>query len=115
MTKMILFFLLGGLIIAAFTPPADAVDTMGAEKIMISGGNRGDILFPHRQHQSRLTDCKFCHELIPKASGSIDALKSEKKISDKQVMNTLCIDCHRAKRVAGERSGPEACNMCHHK
>jgi len=113
--KGIAFFLLCGCEIAFLIAPASGGENTGAEKIMIFGGTRGDISFPHRQHQGRLTDCKPCHEFFPKAPDSIKTLKSEGKLSNKQVMNTLCIDCHRIKREAGERSGPVACNLCHNK
>jgi hypothetical protein len=113
--KATVFFLLCAAVVAPFIAPAGGVDNNGAETITIFGGNRGDVNFPHRQHQGRLAGCKPCHELFPKTSGSIDALKSEGKLSNKQVMNTLCVDCHRTKRDAGEKSGPVSCNACHTK
>lgn len=115
MLKTTVFFLLCAAAMTPLIAPAGGAENKGAETIMISAGNRGDVNFPHRQHQERLTDCKPCHELFPKTSGSINALKSEGKLSNKQVMNTLCVDCHRTKRDAGEKSGPVSCNACHTK
>jgi hypothetical protein len=113
--KSTIFFLLCAVVVASLIAPANGAENTGAEAIVISAGNRGDVNFPHRQHQGRLTDCKPCHDLFPKVSGSINALKSEGKLSNKQVMNTLCVDCHRAKRDTGEKSGPVSCNACHTK
>lgn len=113
--KAIVFLLLYGFFMAPVIGPAVGGENTGAENITMTGGNRGDVNFPHRQHQGRLTDCKTCHELFPKTSGSIEALKSEGKLDKKQVMNTQCVACHRTRRAAGERSGPVSCNTCHTK
>lgn len=112
MKKLILSILCWGLL-AMFMVPANAIENTGAETMVLPGGPRGDVSFPHRQHQNALTDCNACHTLFPQVSGSIAALKSEGKLDNKQVMNKLCIKCHRAKRKAGEPAGPTSCKTCH--
>lgn len=113
MLKTTVFFLLSAIVVAPFIAPAVGVESRGAETLVLFGGNRGDVSFPHRQHQGQLADCKPCHDLFPKVSESITALKAAGTLSNKQVMNALCVDCHRSKRDAGEKSGPVSCNACH--
>ena len=88
----------------------------GAEQLVIEGGRQGPVPFPHHRHQAALTDCNVCHEVFPQQSGSIDRLKADGTLKAKSdVMNKLCIKCHRAKRNAGEKSGPVTCSQCHPK
>ena len=37
----------------------------GAADIEIDGGKRGNVPFPHHQHQERIVDCKICHSTKP--------------------------------------------------
>jgi hypothetical protein len=85
----------------------------GAETIVIHAGHRGDVVFPHRQHQEREKDCQVCHYLFPQSAGSIERLKAEGTLYDKEVMIRLCLKCHRDRRQEGKPSGPTTCNACH--
>lgn len=95
------------------TTAALSGENQGAGQITLQGGSRGTVLFPHRQHQETLGDCALCHTLFPKEAGSIEKLKDQGGLTGKQVMNTLCIKCHRAEQKAGNKSGPTMCSQCH--
>ena len=104
------------LILSAFLAvPALSGENRGAEQITLQGGSRGTVSFPHMKHQDNLADCAVCHALFPKQAGSIAKLKAEGGLAGKQVMNTLCIKCHRAEQKAGRNSGPTLCSKCHSK
>ena len=92
---------------------ATAMENNGAENITLDGGSRGRIMFPHHRHQEALKDCQVCHKLFPKEKDGIKRLKSEGKLNRKQVMNTLCVKCHKANAREGKRSGPRTCTQCH--
>jgi hypothetical protein len=92
-----------------------AAQDKGDENIELDGGKRGKVSFPHWQHQANLSDCQVCHSVFPQKSGSIESLKAEGKLKKKHVMNKLCTKCHKAKKKAGERSGPTTCKKCHNK
>ncbi len=85
----------------------------GAANMILEGGKRGNVPFPHRQHQETLQDCQICHALFPQQAGSIETLKAAGTLKKKQVMNKQCTKCHRSKRKAGEKTGPVACKTCH--
>jgi len=101
------------LLIALFVATALAVVNKGAETIILDGGSRGQVHFPHHRHQTRLEDCQICHEIFPQEKGSIERFKAEGKLAKKQVMNKLCIKCHKAEAAAGNPSGPRTCTQCH--
>lgn len=88
-------------------------ENKGAANIEIDGGKKGKVPFPHRQHQERLVDCKICHSVFPQKPGSIKELKAQGKLKKKYVMNKLCTKCHKAKKKAGQKSGPTKCSKCH--
>ena len=67
---------------------------------------KGEVNFPHYLHHDTIGDCNVCHDLFPKTAGIIKDLKEQKKLKKKQVMNKTCIKCHKAKRNAGEKTGP---------
>ena len=90
-----------------------AVENKGASHMQLTGGERGNVPFPHHLHQSKLVDCKICHDVFPQQKGAIDRLKMEGKLKPKTVMNKQCTKCHKAKRRAGEKSGPITCKQCH--
>jgi hypothetical protein len=92
---------------------AVALENMGAAKISLNGGSRGIVPFPHHDHQNRLQDCQKCHTLFPQEQDSIDKMKEEGKLVKKQVMNELCINCHKATKKTGSKSGPTTCSKCH--
>jgi hypothetical protein len=90
-----------------------AEENQGAENMELYGGKRGEVPFPHRQHQENLGDCQICHSVFPQETGSIEKLKAEGKLKKKYVMNKLCTKCHREKKRAGQQSGPTTCTKCH--
>lgn len=89
-------------------------EEMGAGTLTLKAPKRGDVEFAHLLHQEILTDCMVCHERFPKAPGSIDKLKVDGSLKNREVM-TICRNCHRAKKAAGEKAGPITCSACHHK
>ena len=101
------------LMIIPFVLDAAAEDT-GAGNIVIKGGRLGSVAFPHRKHQDTLFDCKLCHNLFPKAAGSIERLKNKGNLKRKATMYQ-CVDCHKNKADKREKSGPTSCKGCHKK
>jgi hypothetical protein len=88
----------------------------GAPDMVLEGGSRGEVPFPHQRHQAALKgECQACHELFPQKKGSIEALKAEGRLEPKQVMNKLCTSCHRKYRREGIDAGPTVCSQCHQK
>jgi hypothetical protein len=87
----------------------------GAEEMTLTGGEKGTVWFPHRQHQENLKDCKKCHDIFPKEAGIIQKMKDEGALKKKQVMKKKCISCHRKTKKAGDPAGPTSCKKCHHK
>lgn len=94
---------------------ANVEENRGDPEIVISGGKRGDVYFPHQQHQQNLVDCNICHAVFPKEKGAIDKLKAMGELQPKQVMNKQCTKCHKEKKQAGEKAGPTTCTSCHKK
>jgi hypothetical protein len=92
---------------------AIAVENKGAERIMIAAGSRGVVPFPHHSHQNVLGDCQICHALFPQEPGGIARLKKEGRLVKKQVMNKLCVNCHKLQEKMGNPSGPKTCSKCH--
>ena len=90
-----------------------AVENKGAEKIQIDAGSRGAVPFMHRAHQDRLGDCNICHSMFPQAPQSLAKLKESGQMKPKDVMNKLCIKCHKAEKNAGNNAGPTTCSKCH--
>jgi hypothetical protein len=111
MRRCLILFL--GVALFFSTGVAFAEPNNGAKEIVIPSGNQGDVKFPHHQHQQTLTDCMTCHELFPQQAGAISDLKQKGTLAQKQVMNKLCVKCHKAKKEAGDKSGPIACSQCH--
>ena len=85
----------------------------GAPNITLEGGKKGSVNFPHAMHQDNIIDCNVCHDLFPQQAGVIQDLKNQGKLKKKQVMNKNCLKCHRAKKKAGEKTGPTSCSKCH--
>jgi len=85
----------------------------GPANINVNGGSRGTVPFPHAQHQDRLKDCTVCHSTFPQETGAINTLKADGTLKPKQVMNTLCIKCHKQEKKAGKPHGPLTCSKCH--
>ena len=90
-----------------------ATQDIGAAHIMLEGGDRGKVPFPHHKHIDTLGDCNVCHDLFPTTAGIIEKFKAQRKLDSKQVMNKQCTKCHRAEKKAGNRAGPTTCKKCH--
>ena len=90
-----------------------ASQNKGAASINLAGGKRGNVPFPHHQHQEKLGDCNICHSVFPQKAGSIADLQAEGKLKKKYVMHKLCTKCHKDRKKAGEKSGPTTCKKCH--
>ena len=110
---LVLLVSITAMIAGVMTANSMATQNKGAENIEINGGKRGNVPFPHRQHQARLSDCQICHTVFPQKAGSIAELKAEGKLKKKYVMNKLCTKCHKEKKRAGQKSGPTSCTKCH--
>ena len=89
-------------------------DTKGAKEMVLQGGAKGNIQFPHEKHQTALGDCGKCHSIFSQTPGSIQKLIGEGKLEKKAVMNH-CRDCHREMEAAGKKTGPTSCAKCHDK
>jgi hypothetical protein len=111
MKGWIIFALIGGVLLA--TGLSLAVENKGAADMVLTGGERGNVPFPHLRHQNKLEDCQICHDVFPQEKGAIDRLKQQGKLKPKAVMNKQCTKCHKEKRRAGEKSGPVTCKQCH--
>jgi hypothetical protein len=98
---------------AAAPTTGPAPDNPGAETLLLEGGESGDVTFPHRRHQTALTDCQVCHATFPQRRGAIEELKAQGALEKKQVMNKLCTRCHREYKAQGKPSGPVSCATCH--
>lgn len=102
---------------AAFAFGVNAQNTQqinkGAEQINLDGGKKGIVPFPHHRHQATLGDCLVCHNTFDQEKSSIQKAKAEGQLAKKQVMNKLCIQCHRAEMQAGKKAGPTTCSKCH--
>lgn len=86
----------------------------GAENITLDAGKKAAVPFPHKRHQAiDSITCNACHDLFPKALGSIADLKADGVLGRKQVMKALCISCHKETAGAGKTSGPTSCRACH--
>jgi len=89
------------------------VENKGAAEIILPGGKRGLVPFPHHQHQDKLGDCDICHSFFPQKAGIIKALKAQGKLKKKHVMNKLCTKCHKQRKKEGVKAGPTTCKKCH--
>ena len=108
-----LFFVLAVLLISAFLAFAGQKQDRGAKIIDLYGGKKGNIEFPHREHQETIEDCDMCHSVFPMEQNSIKGLKTQGELKKKKVMNTVCLKCHRNMKKAGKASGPVSCKKCH--
>ena len=89
-----------------------AAEKRGPENMILHGGKRGRVPFPHARHQTTLKDCMICHASFPQEPGSIQKLKADGKLKKKQVMKQ-CTQCHRKTSKAGQKAGPTRCSTCH--
>jgi hypothetical protein len=89
-------------------------ENRGVAELEINGGSKGMVAFPHHRHQDTLGECSVCHDVFPQKIGGIDELKAQGRLKGKDVMNKLCIKCHKDRKRAGESYGPTgSCNDCH--
>ena len=109
-TKVLIFivslFFLSTMAVIASAPK-------GAENINVNGGSKGNVPFPHKMHQDVLQDCQICHDTFPQEMGVIKKLKESGDLKKKQVMNAVCLDCHKKNKKAGKDYGPISCSGCH--
>ena len=87
------FALVFGLTVAGSALAADVVVYPAAKAPM------GKVTFNHKAHQTKLGDCKKCHEGTPEKI----------EINKETAHNKLCKDCH------AKMSGPTKCAECHKK
>jgi hypothetical protein len=87
----------------------------GAESITIDGASKGNVEFPHKEHQDELKECMLCHDTFPQELGVIKKMKTNKELQRKQVMNDVCLKCHKDFKKQGKEHGPTSCNGCHSK
>ena len=92
---------------------AVADQNQGSESINLDAGRKAAVDFPHLLHQTAIGDCNVCHSSFPKTAGAIKDLIEQKKLKKKQIMNKTCLKCHKAKKKAGEKTGPTKCSVCH--
>jgi hypothetical protein len=76
----VVFASITALIAGAMSVNSLATPNKGAENIELDAGKRGQVHFPHRQHQDRIGDCQICHSVFPQKSGSIAELKAAGKL-----------------------------------
>ena len=94
--------------------PATFAYSNGAEEMVLKGGSRGEVFFPHGRHHGVTVDCLPCHGLFEKESEVIAKMQTEGKLKKKEVMN-MCKDCHKELASKGEKAGPTSCSGCHKK
>jgi hypothetical protein len=111
--KKTVLLIIGLLFIFCFSITASGKYT-GKADMILGGGSKGNIAFPHASHQQTITDCDRCHEIFPQEAGSIDKLKNKGEITKKQVMKQ-CQKCHREMKRADKKTGPTKCSGCHDK
>ena len=110
-----LFFVLVVLGLFVIAQPAfTGNDPVGKAVLELTAGEKGDVTFPHKTHQTVLGDCMACHTLFPQKAGVIREMIKDGKLKKKQVMNH-CLACHREKLKEGVKAGPTSCSQCHKK
>jgi hypothetical protein len=57
------------------------IEKKGPEQITLNDGQKGEVSFPHRQHQKTLDDCTICHSIFPQKLGIIHELKNQGKLA----------------------------------
>lgn len=110
--KMLPVLIVAGLLLLMAQQAFTDGEPMGKAVIDITAGNKGNVTFPHHTHQIVLGDCTACHNLFPQKAGAIQLMITERKLTQKQVMNQ-CLACHRDKGKAGVKTGPTSCSKCH--
>ena len=103
-------------LIAALIPVSVVIgsEEEPAESIVLQGGSRGNVTFPHGRHQGIDVDCRPCHEMFAKKAQIIDTMKGDETLKKKDVMN-MCKNCHKDLTAQGQKAGPVKCSGCHKK
>ena len=96
------------------TLPVAFGQNKGPASIVLKGKSAKDVPVLHHKHQGAVGDCNPCHKLFPQAPGSIEKLKAEGKLKNKELMEE-CRACHRQMAAKGEKTGPTDCKGCHPK
>lgn len=114
MRTIIFFTVLVSAFIVLQTAAVFAYSEKGAEEMVLSGGSRGEVFFPHGRHHGVTVDCLPCHGLYQKEPEIISKMKKEGKLKKKEAMN-MCKGCHKELKSKGEKAGPTSCKGCHKK
>ncbi len=109
----IMGFVCIGLLLPAFSSGQKEKAGQGAGMIPLDAGRQPQVLFPHHLHQKATKSCSVCHSTFPKKRSAIRTLQEKGELARQEVMNQVCLACHREKARAGETSGPVSCNKCH--
>ena len=112
-TRIFLTALISAFIVLQ-TTAVFAYSEKGAEDMVLKGGSRGEVFFPHGRHHGVTVDCLPCHGLFQKESEIIAKMQTEGNLKKKEVMN-MCKGCHKELASKGEKGGPTSCNGCHKK
>lgn len=98
-----------------FAAPGISSENKGRKEMTLYGGKSGTVDFNHHLHQTLINDCQVCHKDFPQEKGALEAAQKTGSLKKKQVMNDTCLNCHREKKKAGEKTGPVSCKACHKK
>ncbi|SLM28613.1 Cytochrome c, class III family protein [Desulfamplus magnetovallimortis] len=109
MLLIITFILFAAVIVTA------SEEKKGEPVITVDGGSKGEVSFPHKEHQEELKECNLCHDTFPQEMGVIKKMKDNKELKKKQVMNEVCLKCHKDYKKEGKKYGPISCSGCHAK
>jgi len=107
--------ILGSVLIISGTMAVVGAQNMGTAQFSLDGGSKGEINFPHSLHQETLNDCQVCHGTFPMEPGVILKMKNKNELKKQQVMNKVCLACHKQNKAEGKKYGPVKCNDCHSK
>ncbi len=107
--RIIIFCLMSFLILIT----TGLAQNYGKKEILIDGGKKGNIVFPHQTHQNSINDCMVCHARFPQKKGGLNESMETGALKKKQVMNKICLKCHRENKKAGKIHGPVNCSGCH--
>ena len=93
-------------------PLLASADDMGPETMDLKErfkveGKKQAVIFPHRQHQSKL-ECIKCHE-SPQGGGKLNVEIVNMKGARNDFHTKLCWPCHKEMKVPKGRS----CSTCH--
>ena len=81
----------------------------GPEEIKLPA-KMGEVTFPHKAHQEKVSDCTTCHHKGVEAGTCGSCHDGTKAPKAKDAFHKLCKDCHK-----DMKSGPTGCKDCHKK